>query len=123
METENMDNNSQIQQPVKLKNPVELLNEQTQSLSEMVEIQKLQREQISKLREQNTRIIQLLENVSDEDPKLGLFYVKIEDVNMPFGSLVGFMLKVSLAAIPAAIILGVLYALVIAIFGGIFSAL
>jgi hypothetical protein len=114
-----MDDNSQKQQPDQKKTQTELLDSQTQSLSELVEIQRLQREQITGLKEQNKRIIELLENVSDEDPDTGLIYVKIEDINMPFGALVGFMIKVSLAAIPAAIILGAICFLVVVLLGGI----
>ena len=45
--------------------------------------------------------------------------VVVTDIRMPFGSMVVFMIKWALAAIPAAIILLVLYAVAIAAFGGI----
>lgn len=49
--------------------------------------------------------------------------VVITDVRMPFLSMVLFMVKAAIAAIPAFIILGVLGTLVVAIFGGIFAGL
>jgi hypothetical protein len=47
--------------------------------------------------------------------------VSIVNINMPFWSIVGFMIKVSLASIPAIIILGVMGFLFWAIFGGALS--
>lgn len=44
--------------------------------------------------------------------------IRVADFNMPFGSLVGFLVKASLAAIPASIILGILGFIVFAILGG-----
>jgi hypothetical protein len=44
--------------------------------------------------------------------------VKIADVNMPFWSLVGFIVKASLAAIPAYIVLGVVGAILFLVLGG-----
>ena len=45
--------------------------------------------------------------------------VTVVDVQMPFGSMVVFILKWTLAAIPAMIILGIIAAIFVAIFGGI----
>ena len=45
--------------------------------------------------------------------------VTVVDVQMPFGSMVMFILKWTLAAIPAMIILGIIAAIFVAIFGGI----
>ena len=49
--------------------------------------------------------------------------VVVTDVKMPFGSMVVFMIKWSLAAIPAIIILAIIWAIVIGVFGGIFGAI
>lgn len=50
--------------------------------------------------------------------------LKVADFNMPFGSLVGFIVKIAIASIPAAIIIGVLYLVIFVTFGGaILSAL
>ena len=111
-----MDDDLIFQKPVQQKNPTELLTAQTRSLSELVEIQKNQKVQISELQKQNKRMIELLED-QQRSSATSVALVKIEDVNMPFSALVGFLLKVSFAAIPAGFILGIIYALVIAIFG------
>lgn len=50
--------------------------------------------------------------------KTSVHKVQIENINMPFWSLVGFMVKISLATIPALIILSI----VIAILAGILGA-
>lgn len=44
--------------------------------------------------------------------------LRITDFDMPFGSLVGFMVKAAIASIPAAIIIAVLYFGVV-LFGGL----
>ena len=44
--------------------------------------------------------------------------VIVEDINMPFGSMVMFMIKLALASIPAFIILGIIGILLVAIFSG-----
>jgi hypothetical protein len=49
--------------------------------------------------------------------------VSIVDIRMPFWSMVVFMVKLSLAAIPAFIILAVIYVAAIAVFGGIITGL
>jgi hypothetical protein len=45
-------------------------------------------------------------------------HVKIEDVNIPFLHLVGLMLKISIAAIPAALIMSLLVLIVTTLAGG-----
>lgn len=64
-------------------------------------------------------------SVSTESPMESLAQqeVVVTDIKMPFGSMVIFMIKWALAAIPAAIILLVIYAVVIGTFGGILGAL
>jgi len=47
--------------------------------------------------------------------------VTIVDVKMPFMSMVVFMVKWVIAAIPAFIILGIIFTVLFAIFGGIIS--
>ncbi|WP_029407839.1 hypothetical protein [Thiomicrorhabdus sp. Milos-T2] len=49
--------------------------------------------------------------------------VKITDIKMPFWSMVMFMVKVSIASIPAIIILWVIFTLLAAIFSGIFGGI
>ena len=49
--------------------------------------------------------------------------VIVTDVKMPFGSMVVFMVKWSLAAIPAIIILAIVWAIAVGVLGGLFAAL
>ncbi len=49
--------------------------------------------------------------------------VVVTDVNMQFGSMVVFMIKWALAAIPAAIVLVLAFALISAIFGGLLGGI
>ena len=50
-------------------------------------------------------------------------HVVIIDVKMPFISMVVFMVKATLAAIPAFIILAILGSIIAAVFGGLFSGI
>ncbi len=49
--------------------------------------------------------------------------LKIIDFNMPFSSLVGFMVKAAIASIPAALIIGVVYLTVVVGLGGFIAML
>jgi hypothetical protein len=49
--------------------------------------------------------------------------VIVKDVQMSFGSMVVFMIKWSIAAIPAMMILSFIGAIIAAIFGGMFAGL
>ena len=49
--------------------------------------------------------------------------VVVKDIQMSFGSMVVFMIKWSIAAIPAMLILGLIGMFVGAIFGGMFAGL
>jgi hypothetical protein len=112
-----MDENPQVSKPVQPANPTELLSLQAQSLSQLVEIQKTQKEQIAELQRQNERVIGLLADIARD---WGVTHVKIEDINMPFGALIGFLVKASLASIPAFLILLVVYgviAFILSLFG------
>jgi hypothetical protein len=53
----------------------------------------------------------------------GLSDVTITDIDMPFGAMVKFMVKWSLAAIPAFTILVVIFSIVFAVFGGLLVGL
>ncbi len=50
-------------------------------------------------------------------PKIPAQRVEVVGFNMPFAELVGFMIKVALASIPAALILGFLFVVVMAVIG------
>jgi AmiR/NasT family two-component response regulator len=113
-----MDDNIQAQRPIQQKSPTELLAAQTQSLSELVEIQNSQKAQIAELKSLNERMVELL----SKQPQLSFgkdeVHVKIENINMPFVAMVGFIIKASLASIPAAIILALIIGIISVIFGG-----
>ena len=49
--------------------------------------------------------------------------VVVTDVKMPFGSMVAFMVKWTIASIPALIILLILLAILSAVLGGLFGGL
>lgn len=80
-------------------NPTQLLQAQYDTLAAMYADQV----------EQNRRLVAALENVEDVLYN-HLTPIKIEDVNMPFMAMVGLMLKVAFASIPAALIFGLLFA-------------
>jgi hypothetical protein len=53
----------------------------------------------------------------------GVSEVVVADIDMPFGSMVKFMVKLSLASIPAFIILVVIFSVIFAIFGGVLAGI
>ena len=54
------------------------------------------------------------------DAMAGRTEVTVVDIQMPFGSMVVFILKWTLASIPALVVLAVIGFVVAAVFGGIF---
>ena len=47
--------------------------------------------------------------------------VSIIDIKMPFWSMVVFLIKLALASIPAFIVLGIIFSILGALFGGMFG--
>lgn len=94
--------------------PVQLLEAQLRYLDEIHKAQL--REKIA-LREQTEKLAQFIARVND------ITHVKIEDVNMPFVALVGILVKVAVAGIPAALIIGFVYLFATAFIGGLLSVL
>lgn len=92
-------------------NATQLLQEQVDALNKIADLQR-----------NHSRA---LEQLKISMAGLGRSSVKIEDLNMPFFHLVGLMIKIALAAIPAAIILAIVYSILgalLAFFGvGFFS--
>ena len=113
-----MDDNAQVIQPAGQSSPTALLAAQTQSLAELVAIQKAQSAQIEALKQQNERLIGL-----SQGRERGLSAVKVENINMPFWALVGFLIKLSLASIPAMLILWAIFALIALVLGGVFGGI
>ena len=82
------------------KTPLDLLNEQTALLAKI-------HEEIKLLRADQIRIA--LDN-EDATAKISApANVRVINFNMPFMALVGLLIKIALAAIPAALTLGVVY--------------
>lgn len=95
-------------QPTQQRNPVDLLEKQVQILEDLRRQQLVQHAQIEQLRsgqndltKETIYIAQVLKTSKSEQR------VTIADFNMPFWSLVGIIIKISLAAIPAYLIVGI----------------
>jgi hypothetical protein len=86
------------------KTPVQLLEEQTQALASILQLQLAQKELLERIET----------SLAYQNQRAG----KILDVNMPFSSLVGFIMKFVLASIPASIMLGLLSIAILAGLGG-----
>jgi hypothetical protein len=97
--------------------PIQLLQAQLRYLDE---IHKAQLKETIALKEQTEKLTRVIAKGYEKDE---IARVKIEDVNMPFMALVGFLVKVALAGIPAGIILGILYAIFVALFGSLLSVI
>jgi hypothetical protein len=106
---------------VQSKNPTELLRDQ------VLLLQELQRS-VQEMNETQTRMLESLSGLHaiTERSREEQVNVNVVDINMPFGSMVGFIVKWSIASIPAALVLGaigvVIWLLLMVVFGGVFSA-
>jgi hypothetical protein len=74
---------------------------------------------------ESRKTIRLEKNKSQRDKVLTQTIIQVKevvitDIQMPFNSMVFFMIKWTIASIPAAILLSILFYLAIALFGGIF---
>jgi hypothetical protein len=83
-----MGSDQTLQRLTPQRNPTELLETQAQTLEDIYELQLQQQKALNALL---------------TSPQ---YRVKVIDVNIPFWNLVGFIVKIALAAIPAYIILG-----------------
>ncbi len=99
------------------KNPIEILQEQVIRLNDICRIQQ---EQVDLLRAQNQQITQALQTITKSTEAKWLLHVKVEDIDVPFGNLVGFLLKMTFAWIPVTIVLGIIYLFVLSLFGSLF---
>jgi len=102
------------------KNPTELLALQYDNLNKLVQIQS---EQLEKIRTQNENLVNFMNSISKNRDSNGNFQIKIQDFNMPFMALVGLIVKITFASIPAAIIIFVSVMVFSLLFGGFFGAL
>ena len=110
-------------QPVK-NQPLELLQRQVELLAEISRGQQEQQETFATLNHQLEALaLQLNPLTSKSEGQMsGLLHTKIENINVPFWSLVGFLLKLSFATIPAVIVMTLLYFLVFGVLGVTFGA-
>ncbi len=81
-------------------------------------------EQLELLHNQNTAILSYLKAINEQlnTSNSRYHHVKIENINMPFSAMVGFMVKITLASIPAALVVAVLWLLVVLVFGGMLAS-
>lgn len=105
---------------IERKNPTDLLVEQLENLKELV---KIQQEQLQIARIQNENMVRTLNIVNEFKDANRYFNIKIQDVNIPFMALIGLLIKVTLASIPAALIIGLLSFLFFIVFGGFLTTL
>ncbi len=95
--------------------PTQLLQAQVQLLEE---IRQGQQVEIGQLRQQNQQLSSVLTAFSQQQaPTSAVTTVTIENFNMPFLAIVGFLIKLTLASIPAAIVLGIIWFVVILVLG------
>lgn len=91
-------------------------------VSSLKEIAATQQAQLKSLEQTNQKLVALMEHRANQ-PQAGVTGVKIQDFNMPFMNLVGLLVKVALASIPAGIVLTIIYAIILfivaTVFGGI----
>jgi hypothetical protein len=106
--------------PTQHKSPSELLEMQTQLLANMYQLEQQRHGQVEALLAQNQSLTKAIEALNGRRSASDLLArgIKIADVNMPFWSLVGFMVKVALASIPAYIVLGVIGGILFLVLGG-----
>jgi len=78
---------------------------------------------ITAIQEAQVQQAEALNGIAEQLDALVQRPLKIIDFNMPFGSLVGFMVKAAVASIPAALIIGVVYLMIVVVFGGFLAAI
>jgi hypothetical protein len=94
------------------KNPTELLSLQLQTLERISQIQVNQNSALEGIRVQQEKFQTAFIAANQQRMNNGINQVKIIDFNMPFSALVGIIVKIALASIPAAIILTAIIAVI-----------
>lgn len=79
-------------------------------------------EELLLIRQQNAAILQSLRTL-EQRGNGHHFNAKVVDINMPFQSMIGLMMKVVLASIPALILLFILAAAASVFLGGFFASM
>jgi hypothetical protein len=124
-----MDNEKVELKTTVARTPAEMLARQVELLEGIRDVLGNQQRTITQLAQQQQTQAKELAEVSkwvnfvgdglfpEDERHPGRLWIKVQDFNMPFFNLAGFMVKVALASIPAAIIIGVLWLLAVAFFG------
>lgn len=104
---------------------IEQSNPSAQSMSDaqtyqLTQILSVQQEQLKALQAQTERVVGALQVLQQRSSGRD---VAINAVTMGFGDMVGLLVKLALASIPAAIILFILFGIASALLGGIFAAM
>lgn len=87
---------------------------------QLTQILSVQQEQLKALQLQTERVVGAIQVLQQRSTGRD---VALNGVTMGFGEMVGLLVKVALASIPAAIILFILFGIVSALLGGIFAAM
>ncbi len=88
--------------------------------SQLAQILSVQQEQLKALQEQTERVVGAIQVLQQRS---GARDVAINAITMSFGEMVGLLVKIALASIPAAIILFILFGIASAVLGGILAAM
>lgn len=102
--------------PTGQKNPMDVLQLQAARLAEICQAQQ---EQIGLLRSQNEQLNLILQASAKPAGASTLTRVKIENIDIPFWDLVGFLIKLTFAWIPAMFFIGLIALFISLIFGGL----
>lgn len=87
---------------------------------QLAQILSVQQEQLKALQFQTERVVGAIQVLQQRS---GSRDVAINAITMSFGEMVGLLVKIALASIPAAIILFILSGIISALLGGIFAAM
>ncbi|GAP13051.1 hypothetical protein LARV_00793 [Longilinea arvoryzae] len=105
--------------PTIQKNPMDVLQLQA---SRLVEINQAQQEQIGLLKSQNEQLNLILQASAKPAGASAPTHVKIVNIDISFWDLVGFLIKLTFAWIPALLVVGIITLLISLIFGGLFGS-
>ena len=104
------------EQDVQSKNPTELLQEQVLLLRQVSA-------SLDNLQDMQSQTLESLAGLSalNQRPAAEAMDVYVSNINMPFWAMVGFIIKWSIAAIPAGILMLIIGVLVWAVLAGLFG--
>ena len=87
---------------------------------QLTQILSVQQEQLKAVQLQTERVVGAIQVLQQRSTGRD---IAINGVTMGFGEMVGLLVKIALASIPAAIILFIIFGIVSAVLGGIFAAM